>query len=71
MKSLNDFKAFALGKAQMNAVSGGKVYCHIHSGDMDIPVTEVAPGIDATEASSILMETYPWADSVSCIGEAS
>lgn len=64
---LNDFKAFELGKAQMNAVTGGKVFCTIHSGDMDIPVENVAGGINKDEAANILMDTYKWADSVTCV----
>lgn len=51
----------------MNEVKGG-VVCHIHSGDMDIPVTSIAPGISASEAADILMDTYQWADSVTCTG---
>ena len=27
MKKLNEFKAFALSKAQMNALAGGEIYC--------------------------------------------
>ena len=38
MKNLNSFKAFELGKAQMNAIAGGEIYC----------VEENAGGLDRT-----------------------
>lgn len=67
MKNLSKFEAFKLDKVQMNEVKGG-VVCYIHSGDMHIPVTSVAPGISASEAADILAKTYTWADYVSCAG---
>lgn len=59
MKDLNEFKAFALSKGQMNAIAGGKIYCFERNGangDIDITYSDNITLEQAYESASTIME---------------
>ncbi len=55
MKNLNSFKAFELGKAQMNEISGG-TNCYVQFGDE--PPIPLTTGLSKEEAEKSLRASY-------------
>ncbi|MDM8336916.1 hypothetical protein [Mediterranea massiliensis] len=53
MKDLNEFKAFALSKAQMNALAGGSIYCQSADDDRDIVFSDGIEMADAQAAAEL------------------
>lgn len=68
MKNLNSFKAFELGKAQMNAIAGGKRECHVTynddlGGSFDITFDQ---NVSVADAEETLRDQHPDAAGVVC-----
>ncbi len=59
---LNDFKAFELGKTQMNAIAGGKytkIACRLTFKDgEELYFTDVHPDLSLAEAQKSMQNTY-------------
>ena len=55
MKDLNEFKAFAWSKTQMNALAGGSIYCQSADDDREIIFSD---GFDLDEAQAAAEQAF-------------